>query len=160
LKIAERITAQASMVGRTLAKEVLDELIALFAAAARSYCPTELGGTGDRKVSEAKFERYARLAIECATKLAPYQSPTFRAIVVSAAADQKPSGPVIEYNKRGPDPERRTAHAAADAAAQIAAADGAGEEKAGARRGRAAGRGAVIIARRRRAARRCHGHAC
>jgi hypothetical protein len=47
LKVAERITAEASMVGRTLAKEVLDEFMALFAAAARSYCPTELLILGD-----------------------------------------------------------------------------------------------------------------
>jgi len=34
-----------------------------------------------------QFEKWARLAMECASKLAPYQSPTFRAIVVAPAPD-------------------------------------------------------------------------
>ena len=32
---------------------------------------------------EAKFQKYAALAIECARLLTPYQSPTFRAVIVT-----------------------------------------------------------------------------
>jgi len=32
---------------------------------------------------EAKFQKYAALAIECARLLTPYQSPTFRAVMVT-----------------------------------------------------------------------------
>jgi hypothetical protein len=50
-------------------------------------------GDGDAVLSpsdEAKFEKWARLAIQCAKDLASYQSPTFRAIAVT-----------------GPDPDRQ-----------------------------------------------------
>jgi hypothetical protein len=66
---AERETAVAQAEGRKLAKEVLDDFMVLFAGS---------------QPDEAKFEKYARLAIATAADLAPYQSPTFKAIAVMA----------------------------------------------------------------------------
>ena len=38
---------------------------------------------------EARFERFARYAIDCAHKLAPYQSPTFRAIQIAPPQNEQ-----------------------------------------------------------------------
>ena len=83
--IAERITGEASMAGKKLAKEVLDDFMNLFAGMAAVYQPLAPGhiarpGTAP---DEAKFEKYARLTVETARALAPFQSPTFRAIVIA-----------------------------------------------------------------------------
>lgn len=43
--------------------------------------------TPNPNADEDKFGKWARLAIECAAKLAPYQSPTFRAVVVGPTPD-------------------------------------------------------------------------
>ena len=43
-----------------------------------------------RKTDEIKFRQYAELAVACAKALAPYQSPTYRAIVM--ASPQRSAG--------------------------------------------------------------------
>jgi hypothetical protein len=72
---------------RPLAKDVLDSLMGTFVNAALPYQPTK----GQRMQPEQadNYERWARLAMECAKALAPYQSPTFRAIVVAPAPDDQ-----------------------------------------------------------------------
>jgi hypothetical protein len=37
---------------------------------------------GNQNAAEAKFEKWARLAVDCAARAAPFQSPTFRAVTV------------------------------------------------------------------------------
>ncbi len=84
--IAEQVVARADMAGRKLAKEVLDEFMHLFAGMAASHQPLPSGMPVPlgRTPNEAKFEKYARLAVQCAKDLASYQSPTFRAIAVTS----------------------------------------------------------------------------
>src|SRR5271163_1681048 len=53
----------------------------MFKDMAQHHAPS--GRTQGAEPDGIKFERYARLAIHCALSLAPYQSPTFRAIMVT-----------------------------------------------------------------------------
>lgn len=78
--IAERDVLASKAAGKKLAKEVLEEFMLVFAGMAATYQPVE---TNPNK-NPGEFVKYAELAIDCANKLAPYQSPTFRAIAVSA----------------------------------------------------------------------------
>lgn len=81
-QIAERTVADARTAGKRLAKEVLEEFMFLFAGMAATYQPMPPNAPLSPTQDEPKFERYAKLAIECAHKLAPYQSPTFQAVAV------------------------------------------------------------------------------
>ncbi len=88
--IAEQIIARAEMRGEKLAKEVLNDFMKLFAGMAAVFqpvAPNQPIPVG-RDPNDEKFDKYARLAVDTAAKLAPYQSPTFRAIVVAPAPDQ------------------------------------------------------------------------
>jgi hypothetical protein len=82
---AEARVAAAQASGRKLGKDVLDEFMHLFAGMAATYQPMPPGVAvpQGRKPDEAQFEKYARLAVHCAQKLAPYQSPTFQAIMIA-----------------------------------------------------------------------------
>ena len=42
----------------------------------------------EKESNPAKFERYARFAVHCAQSLAPYQSPTLRAIMVASQPEK------------------------------------------------------------------------
>ena len=57
-----------------LGREVLAQYMNTFDELAEQY----------RKADEAKFRQYAELAVACAKALAPYQSPTYRAIVMTS----------------------------------------------------------------------------
>jgi hypothetical protein len=72
-----------------LAKDVLSEFMHIFAGRAAFHQPLPPGvdQTG-RQPNEPKFLEYARLTIDAARALAPYQSPTYKAIQVMA-----PPGP-------------------------------------------------------------------
>lgn len=88
---AERAVAAAKASGRKLAKEMLDDFMHLFAGMATVYQPLPPGTVEiprGHKPDEPQFEKYARLTVDCATQLAKYQSPTFRAIVVAPAPEQ------------------------------------------------------------------------
>ena len=89
--IAEQVLARAEMQGRKLAKEVLDEFMHLFAgmAAVVQPLPPSVPVPAGRQPDEAKFEKWARLAVQCAKDLAAYQSPTFRAIAVTGDTGDK-----------------------------------------------------------------------
>ncbi len=83
--IAEQIMARAEMRGEKLAKEVLNDFMKLFAgmAATAQPLPDGMAIPQGRKPDQEDFDKYARLAVETAAKLAPYQSPTFKAVAVS-----------------------------------------------------------------------------
>lgn len=84
-EIAARTVADAKVRGHKLAKERLDDFMTLFAGMAARYQPLPGWKEGDpipegREPNETKFKEYALLTIECARILAPYQSPTFKAV--------------------------------------------------------------------------------
>ena len=89
--IAQRIIQEHDARGIPLAKEVLEEFMFLFADIAREAKPAP-AKPGHKTKSTEIFDKYARLAVDCASKLAPYQSPTFRAIVVSPPPEQPKKG--------------------------------------------------------------------
>jgi hypothetical protein len=91
--IAENVVTEARATGKKLAKEVLDDFMGIFAGMAAYYQPLPAGtvalpGRRRRRPNEAKFENYAKLAVQCAKDLARYQSPTYQAIMVAPAPDQ------------------------------------------------------------------------
>jgi hypothetical protein len=88
-QIAERTVADARTAGRKLAKEVLENFMFGFADLAEHYKPTPEVERPNPHADEDKFAQYAELAIDCAKALAPYQSPTFRAVVVAPAVEPK-----------------------------------------------------------------------
>jgi hypothetical protein len=80
--IAARVTAEAEMRGQRLGKEILAKYAAI------CY------GMADARLLEGnvvEFEKYARLA--CTRDLAPYQSPTFRAVDVAPGRNHLSSPP-------------------------------------------------------------------
>lgn len=85
--IAEEVTKRATMEGRKLGKEVLDEFMSVFAAMAAVNQPRpsrQPDGTVKLEGGNIEeFEKWARLAVDVAAKLTPYQSPTFRAVVIA-----------------------------------------------------------------------------
>lgn len=84
--LAQRILAeQAGKPGRKMGKEVLDEFMHLFTglAAYHQPVPKNQAAPADREPDENKFKEYAGFAIKCATELANYQSPKFKAVAVS-----------------------------------------------------------------------------
>jgi hypothetical protein len=96
--LAERAIAEAKANAKPLAREVLDQFMQLFAGMAAHHQPMPAGQMAppDRNPDETKFEKWARLAVQCAKDLAPYQSPTFRAIVV-APTPESPRGKITRF---------------------------------------------------------------
>lgn len=87
--IAERTVADAQASGKKLAKEVLDDFMQLFAGMAAHYQPTPPSAPRQNaNQNPAEFEKWALHAVDAARMLAPYQSPTFRAVVVAPAPPQ------------------------------------------------------------------------
>jgi hypothetical protein len=89
---------------RKLGKEVLDEFMHLFAGMAAHHQPVPEGAIvpAGRKPDEAKFLIYAKLAVDTARSLADFQSPKFKALMVSVAPDVQPpkqiDGNVVQLN--------------------------------------------------------------
>jgi hypothetical protein len=77
--IAARIADEANMRGQKLGKEYLAKYAGLFDEMA-----DERRLAGDA----AGFERWARLCCATAKDLAPYQSPTYRAVVIAPPPDK------------------------------------------------------------------------
>jgi hypothetical protein len=87
-QIAERTVADARTAGRKLAKEVLEDFMLRFVEMAERYKPTPREAEQlNPHADEDKFWKYADAATDCAHKLAPYQSPTYRAVAVAPAPD-------------------------------------------------------------------------
>ncbi len=76
--------------GRKRAVTVLEEFMMLFGGMAAVYQPLPPGEAvpPGRQPDEAKFQTYAKLAVDTAGQLANYQSPKFKAVMVSAAPPQ------------------------------------------------------------------------
>lgn len=81
--IAERTVQEARATGKKLGKERLEELMEIFIGATAYFQPALAAGAQNANANWDKFEKWARLAMECAAKLTPYQSPTFRAIAIA-----------------------------------------------------------------------------
>lgn len=81
--------------GKKLAKEVLEDFMHLFAGMAASYQPLPPGIVDARRQpDEEKFQIYAKLAVDTAKALADFQSPKFRAIMVTAPTGD-PEKPMV-----------------------------------------------------------------
>jgi hypothetical protein len=72
--IAARIAGEAEMRGQKLGKEILAKYAGLF---------DEMADACHLAEDVAGFERWARLACATAKDLAPYQNPTYRAVVIT-----------------------------------------------------------------------------
>lgn len=84
--LAARILAeQAGKPGKKLAREVLDDFMQLFTGLAAHYQPLPPGVLPgpNQTPDEAKFDKYARFAIDCAKELAGFQSPRLKAVLLS-----------------------------------------------------------------------------
>lgn len=92
--IAEREIQGAKASGRKLAKEYLQEFLPVLAGMTAYYQPTFPGmAQQNSNGNEAKFEKWYGYLLDTATKLAPYESPTFRAVQVSMTpGDSKQPG--------------------------------------------------------------------
>jgi hypothetical protein len=63
-----------------LGKEVLEQYMEMFDALAQHYRPIPESPHSD----EGKFTKYATATCDCAKALAPYQSPTYRAVIMTS----------------------------------------------------------------------------
>jgi hypothetical protein len=88
--IAERMVEAAStgsavlqLPGKKLARDVLEGFMPKF---------TDMA---EKETNPVKFERYARFAVYCAQSLAPYQSPTLRAVMVAPQPEKNDSTTTI-----------------------------------------------------------------
>lgn len=84
--LAERIIAeQKGQPGRKLAREVLDDFMHLFTGLAAMHQPLPQGVVPmqGQQPDEGKFLNYAKLAVDVASQLASYQSPKFKAIMMT-----------------------------------------------------------------------------
>ena len=72
-RIAERVLGEAKASGRRLGKEVLDYFMHIFTEIADAERAAALAERPENaREHEERFERFARYAIDCAHKLAPY----------------------------------------------------------------------------------------
>jgi hypothetical protein len=85
--IAEREVADAKRAGRKLAVDLLDDFARIFGGMAAFFQPYPAGMAPNPNANAAEFEKWSRLAVETAARLAPYQSPTFRAVTVAPAPE-------------------------------------------------------------------------
>jgi|SRR5882672_88662 len=79
---AAEVVANAKATNTPLAKDILERFMLVFAGQAAVHQPRP-DGLGGMLGNSKEFERWARLSVDCAGKLAPYQSPTFRAVMVT-----------------------------------------------------------------------------
>ena len=92
--LAQRIlqgTPPMTVQNARLGKETLERFMMLFDNLAEHYRPFPENQHAD----ESKFSKYATAACDCAKALAPYQSPTYRAIMF----EQAPQKSVLEIRK-------------------------------------------------------------
>lgn len=91
---AEEAQRRMAESGKKLAKDVLEDFMELFAGMAAHYQPMPTGQEHLKPAgNEGKFLQYAELTVAAASRLAPYQSPTFKAVAVSmtpGSQDRKP----------------------------------------------------------------------
>jgi hypothetical protein len=86
-----------------LAKEVIEQFMQIAVQYAKAYALTEADlGFSESEATQNKrdwkhnqFKGWARLAVAWAADLAPYQSPTYRAISISTKDDRKDRGTTV-----------------------------------------------------------------
>lgn len=84
-EVAARTMMDARTSGQKLAKEVLNDFMQLFGGMAAYHQPDAPGSSRiNPHADETKFLRYAELAVFTARHLATFQSPTFKAIAITA----------------------------------------------------------------------------
>lgn len=113
-EIAARTVADARTQNRKLAKEVLDECMVTLMGMAATFQPLPPGVVDPmRTPDEGRFKEYIQLAMYAAKALAPFQSPTFKAVAVAAVNDltgaagpQVPAGETADNIIRMNDPVR------------------------------------------------------
>lgn len=88
---AKELIGEVLKQNRRLAKHVLHDFMVLFQERAMGSLAQNEGGTGTVTKME-DFKEWAKLACTCAEKLAPYQSPTFKAVSISAPPPIPPAG--------------------------------------------------------------------
>jgi hypothetical protein len=94
--IAARTVGEAKTSGKKLAQEVLEDLMHTFVSMAEHYKPTPPEAEQQNPhADESMFVQYAKHVIDCAKSLAPYQSPTFRAVVVAPSPDPNQSKKIM-----------------------------------------------------------------
>lgn len=84
--VAEQVMKRVQMAEVPLGKEILGRFMIMFAAMAQRYQPSTPSSFNPQEDLK-EFERWGRLAMEAAKLVAPYQSPTFRAIMTAPAPD-------------------------------------------------------------------------
>lgn len=92
--LAQRILEeQRGKPGKKLAREVLDDFMQLFTGLAAMHQPLPDGVVPmqGQKPDHAKFMEYAKAAVDVAGQLASYQSPKFKAIVMTGL-ENNPGG--------------------------------------------------------------------
>jgi hypothetical protein len=95
MEIARLSASEATASGRKLGKDVLEELMVRFSELAHKFQPassTLAVRDWAKSAAEPMFHKYASLAVTAAKDLAKYQSPTFKAVEISAPA------PTVEGN--------------------------------------------------------------
>lgn len=75
---------RAKATGKKMAIDVLDDLMNTFLGGAAHYQPNLANPTAKPLADEGKFLAYAERAMDCAARLAKYQSPTFKGIMYQA----------------------------------------------------------------------------
>jgi hypothetical protein len=88
-----------------LGKDVLEYFMETALRYAKAYEPTDADLSYDpnpevqemRDWKRNQFKMWANLAAAWASDLAPYQSPTFRAISISPMQDDRPKGPIVMH---------------------------------------------------------------
>ena len=78
-----------------LGKEVLEQYMVAFDALAQHYRPIPESPNSD----EAKFTKFATATCDCARALAPYQSPTYRAVMLSSPRQEGNGAPALEMTR-------------------------------------------------------------
>lgn len=90
--------ADAAYAGRKLAKEVLEELMTVAMSFVAKYQPHP---ANERFQNEPMFIEWLKIAQSLAADLAPYQSPTFRAVVIGQAPEaEKTEGDIDEARRK------------------------------------------------------------
>jgi hypothetical protein len=86
---------------KKLARDVIQDFMLHFAGMTAYYQPRPPGAALNPNADEGKFFAYAELAIKCASWLAPYQSPTYRAIEVTTPppSERAPPEDVVQLPK-------------------------------------------------------------
>jgi hypothetical protein len=98
-EVARMQTEESKRRGAKLGKDVLEEFMLLFAGMAAQYQPLPEGVTmPGRTPNEEKFITYATLAVKTAKDLADFQSPKFKAIMVTAPPPKQQSAKTIDGN--------------------------------------------------------------